>query len=420
MILMLEALELDIIKEVTKYNGRKLIVGDTDLASQYPDIAAEWHPTKNGSLTTQNIHCRSKQSVFWKCDNGHEWQTSVRNRTIKKTKCKKCNSANQTSFPEQAIFFYISQVCECENRKNLFGKEIDVYIPLLLQGVEYNGSYFHKNKPHDIVKAKIMESNGIGLIIVKDGTNNIVNQNVVEFDNSHKNYENLNWAIIQVLKILNLPDCDVNINRDRMKILANYKNNTEIKSFKNTYLEIAKEWNYEKNGTLRPENFSPRSGHKVWWKCSRGHEWIATIDSRAHGNGCQKCSGRRVEPGVNNVATLAPQLLEEWDFERNQISPSDVTLGSDQKVWWICKNCGNRWKTNLYHRKKGKGCSKCGHKKTGQKHKKKVICIETNEEFDGIGDAAMAKGISNTCISACCTGRQKTAGGYHWKYADDK
>lgn len=104
---MLEALELDIIKEVTKYNGRKLIVGDTDLASQYPDIAAEWHPTKNGSLTTQNIHCRSKQSVFWKCDNGHEWQTSVRNRTIKKQSVKNVIVLIKRRFQNKPSFFIL-------------------------------------------------------------------------------------------------------------------------------------------------------------------------------------------------------------------------------------------------------------------------------------------------------------------------
>jgi DNA-directed RNA polymerase subunit RPC12/RpoP len=57
--------------------------------------------------------------------------------------------------------------------------------------------------------------------------------------------------------------------------------------------KLAKEWNYEKNGDLRPEDFMPNSNKKVWWKCSKGHEWQAIIASRNKGNGCPYCSGRK-------------------------------------------------------------------------------------------------------------------------------
>ena len=57
--------------------------------------------------------------------------------------------------------------------------------------------------------------------------------------------------------------------------------------------ELAKEWNYEKNGNLMPEHFSPNSHKKVWWKCKKGHEWQAIIANRNRGRGCPYCSGRR-------------------------------------------------------------------------------------------------------------------------------
>ena len=31
------------------------------------------------------------------------------------------------------------------------------------------------------------------------------------------------------------------------------------------------------------------SGIKVWWRCSRGHEWQATISNRNYGTGCPAC-----------------------------------------------------------------------------------------------------------------------------------
>ena len=60
---------------------------------------------------------------------------------------------------------------------------------------------------------------------------------------------------------------------------------------------LASEWNYEKNNDLTPADVMLNSGKKVWWKCSKGHEWQATIDSRNRGNGCPKCYKERKSKG---------------------------------------------------------------------------------------------------------------------------
>ena len=52
---------------------------------------------------------------------------------------------------------------------------------------------------------------------------------------------------------------------------------------------LAKEWNYEKNNGLTPEDVMPNSNKKVWWKCSKGHEWQAMVINRNKGRGCPKC-----------------------------------------------------------------------------------------------------------------------------------
>ena len=56
---------------------------------------------------------------------------------------------------------------------------------------------------------------------------------------------------------------------------------------------LANEWNCEKNGDLKPEDFTANSGKKVWWICDKGHEWQATIVNRNRGRGCPYCSGRK-------------------------------------------------------------------------------------------------------------------------------
>ena len=49
-----------------------------------------------------------------------------------------------------------------------------------------------------------------------------------------------------------------------------------------------------------------------------------------------------------------------------------------------------------------------------------VICIETGEKYDSIKDAAVAKNTRADSISKICSNHNKvkTAGGYHWKYAN--
>ena len=49
-------------------------------------------------------------------------------------------------------------------------------------------------------------------------------------------------------------------------------------------------------------------------------------------------------------------------------------------------------------------------------NKKPVICIETNECYESIAEAARKTNICGTLIGGCCNGKFKTAGGYHWKH----
>lgn len=57
--------------------GGKVIAGENDLASQFPEIAAQWHPEKNGMLTPQQVTPYSNRKVWWRCDLGHDYQTLI-------------------------------------------------------------------------------------------------------------------------------------------------------------------------------------------------------------------------------------------------------------------------------------------------------------------------------------------------------
>ena len=67
------------------------------------------------------------------------------------------------------------------------------------------------------------------------------------------------------------------------------KYSDSIKSLLFEYPEIAKEWDFEKNYPLRPENIVSQSTNKIWWKCKKGHSWEATAISMVKGSNCPIC-----------------------------------------------------------------------------------------------------------------------------------
>lgn len=75
---------------------------------------------------------------------------------------------SQTSFPEQAIYYYLKQAFpDTLNRYILDKREIDIFIPSKNIGIEYNGYYSHKEKAEkDIRKKEFFESIGITLFVI--------------------------------------------------------------------------------------------------------------------------------------------------------------------------------------------------------------------------------------------------------------
>ncbi len=64
--------------------NRKLLPGFNDLASRCPKLAAEWHPTLNGSLTPDGVLYGSNQKAWWLCGEGHAWKAVISTRSGKK------------------------------------------------------------------------------------------------------------------------------------------------------------------------------------------------------------------------------------------------------------------------------------------------------------------------------------------------
>ncbi|MDH6293131.1 zinc-ribbon domain-containing protein, partial [Rhodococcus opacus] len=105
--------------------------------------------------------------------------------------------------------------------------------------------------------------------------------------------------------------------------------------------DIAEEWDYEKNGALRPDEVLAGGHSKVHWKCRKaGHQWAAVIKSRTgNGHGCPVCSNRKVLAGFNDLLSQFPDIARDWDYTKNApLKPSEVTPGSTTEVHWVCPN----------------------------------------------------------------------------------
>ena len=162
---------------------------------------------------------------------------------------------------------------------------------------------------------------------------------------------------------------------------SNYKVLSGFNDLATVNPEVAAEWNYEKNGTLTPDQVKYSANIKVWWKCPNGHEWEAYVFNRSKGHGCPYCSNFSAMAGYNDLATTNPELVKEWDYEKNgDLKPSDVLAGSHKKVWWKCA-VGHEWMAEIKSRNSGEKCPYCSNKKVLVGYNDLyTFCINNNRE----------------------------------------
>ena len=113
------------------------------------------------------------------------------------------------------------------------------------------------------------------------------------------------------------------------------------------------------NNEISPYDITCGSTKKVLWRCKKDHEWAATVKNRALlGSGCPYCGCRAVLKGFNDLATIHPELINEWSEKNEPLKPTDVASCSNRKVWWCCSE-GHEWKARIADRTSGHGCPYC-------------------------------------------------------------
>ncbi len=135
-------------------NGKQIEPGINDLASQYPRVAKEWHPTKN-ELKADQVAPKSNKLIWWLCENGHEWQQ----KPLKRTAGWGCGKCSRSQFEKDfSLLFSELGISTIENDRNLIAPyELDLVIPEANVAIELNGDFWHS-------ESEIQKSRGVSAL----------------------------------------------------------------------------------------------------------------------------------------------------------------------------------------------------------------------------------------------------------------
>ncbi|HEU5376627.1 MAG TPA: zinc-ribbon domain-containing protein [Ktedonobacteraceae bacterium] len=287
------------------YCTRKKASPSTSLAALHPNLAEQWHPTKNGTQSPDQVTTGSGKRVWWKCPAGpeHEWLATINERTAYPS-CPFCQGRKPTS------------------TTSLLARYSDI------------AAQWHPSKNDPRTPDQFMP-----------GSNEKVWWQCPEGPDHE-------WqaTIVDRTQGTNCPFC------------ANLRVSV-TNSLTTRFPKLAAQWHPTLNKDVTPDRIIAFSSKKAWWQCPAGedHIWQATLDSRTHGHNCPKCAGR--EPSkTTSLAALHPALAAQWHpTKNNPLTPEDVTAGSGIQIFWICPiNPQHEWKTSVLKRAKdGNGCPIC-------------------------------------------------------------
>ena len=265
-----------------------------------PDIAAQWDCDRN-TVNPLEVSPGSHQYAYWKCGRGHSWVAQIKSRALLKRGCPYCTHKLVDSGVNDLATLHpeIAQQWDFDKNGELLPSEV---FPNSTRKIWWicNRGHSWQAKPN-------------GRVANKTGC----------------------------------PYC------------SGSTTIAGVNDIFSCYPHLEKQWDFKRNN-IDPSEISYASGMRVWWLCDRGHSYQSTCSHRTlHGSGCPYCAGQKVLLGFNDLATLHPEIAQQWDFDKNgELLPSEVTTGNNRRVWWKCSR-GHSWSAYVSDRSGGHGCPQC-------------------------------------------------------------
>jgi len=291
---------------MAKARRKRKISATYNLQTVFPALAKQWHPELNKPVTAKDVLPHSGKKVWWKCKEGHEWEARIFSRSGG-AGCPYCSGNLPTT------------TCNFQRENPKVAKQ------------------WHPTK-NNALRPSDFRPNSRKKVwwVCKEGH---------EWEASiHSRNQGTGCPFCTGQK-----PCEDNCLATRNPALA-------------------AQWHPTKNGKLTPFDVTPNSCRKVWWKCSRGHSWIATPNNRNYGTGCPHCYRESLLEN-NSLQVNNPALAAQWHPTKNgKLTARDVTPHSNKAVWWKCPK-GHVWQASIHDRNKGTGCPKCKKLRKAQKMK---------------------------------------------------
>ena len=151
------------------------VTDDNRLSIRVPELARQWHPTKNGELTPHDVSYGSALKAWWICEREHEWEARINSR-YEGNQCRSCTLPHRSKAEiylacELAMFFDDLDPAQTHSISMPIGRpvEVDILIPSHRLVIEYDGEYWHRNKLNsDKRKTELLQSAGWDVLRIRE------------------------------------------------------------------------------------------------------------------------------------------------------------------------------------------------------------------------------------------------------------
>lgn len=306
----------DVLPEIKNADGTARALGaipepNKSAYDLYPNLRSEFirfTDPKYSNLTLKDIKQISRLQAEFKCKTcNHKWIAYISNRIYQKQGCPHCCKI-KISFPEKYIYYCLKQVDSNlqENYRisNSQTLEFDMYDPVSGLAIEFSSGMYHQSRiDEDENKLEYALSQNIRLIRVwqiksEKQVSKLKNDDYIVPDKSSINgVPDLNIIIDDICQQYDLNQSLIDRKQAQdQAFLRTNKNPSEGESLLDQYQDICRDWDYNKNGVIRPEMLYPSQAIKVHWKCMYcGKEWITQPNNRTASDkslraGCKTCN----------------------------------------------------------------------------------------------------------------------------------